>query len=59
MDHVSKSVKTTALGRRALAELYNASQAPARRYEFVRDGDHVTARPIGDSRRLSFRKARP
>ena len=34
---------TTKLGRRVLKELYKASQEPARRYEFVRDGDRVFA----------------
>ena len=43
------SSKTTALGQHVLKELYKASQAPTRRYEFVRDGHHVFARRICQS----------
>jgi hypothetical protein len=48
MSGAAKTTKQTELGQRVLEELYKASQAPARRYEFVRDGHHISARAIGD-----------
>lgn len=35
------------LGQRVLDALYKASQEPARRYAFVKDGHHVKAVPVG------------
>ena len=43
--------KTSSLGRRVLEELYKASRAPARLYEFIRRGDHVSALPICEPKR--------
>ncbi|MDA8120846.1 MAG: hypothetical protein M0Z85_12605 [Gammaproteobacteria bacterium] len=48
MSGAAKTTKQTELGQRVLEELYKASQAPARRYEFVRDGHRISARAIGD-----------
>ena len=56
MSNTARTVKQTELGRRVLEELYKASQAPARRYEFVRDGHHISARAIGGEVRPRSKK---
>lgn len=56
MSNVTGTDKQTELGRRVLEELYKASQAPARRYEFVRDGHHISARAIGGEVQLHPKK---
>ena len=44
------------LGQRVLDALYKASQEPARRYAFVKDGHHVKAVPLVPGRRRRYTK---